>query len=499
GQGIGKLLMDRYISLARESGEKATLESSEVGIPLYRKYGFVRSGPPICADDPPSLELLYPMQYTPPARADKLTIAPCTASDIPSLPLIYSSALGPTRVNQYCYPSVTLEAYTPWYKKRMRAVLAARESGEKKVEVLLAKRGASVVGLAYWEYVARREKVAEGQAEEKPVEVDVKELPEGADETHTRELLGKINRYVAETEGPHWWLHNLAVLPAAQGQGIGKLLMDRFMDVVKASGVKVTLESSEFGLELYRKYGFVSSKPPICADDPPTLELIYPMEYLPTARVKPASTMPVALTIAPLTTADIPSLPLIYQQSFGATAINRFLFPSVTYAAYEPWFTARMQRVLAARDTAPPDSNAVGEVLVARREADGKIVGFAYYDLVPHEDQREAVDPKKRTFPEGADVERAMKLLGAMDEWGASIKGAHLALHILAVSPDTQGQGVGKALLRATMDRARAKGVKVTLESTEFGIELYKKHNFVTNGPPLGLDGTEVIYGRCIV
>ncbi|GAA6021149.1 hypothetical protein JCM10207_008333, partial [Rhodosporidiobolus poonsookiae] len=191
--GAGSALVKWGCRKADEEGVPMDLKSTPLAVELYRRAGFSESGPPVVGG--PNEEIkLYPM--TRPA----LTIAPCTSSDIPHLPPLYVSALGPTRSMQYCFSAVTLESYTPWYEKRMRAVLATRDSGEKEVQMIVAKRGDAVVGLAHWERVPAKS----ADAKDETVEKEVPELPDGADEGRTRELIGKINACVREVEGPKW-------------------------------------------------------------------------------------------------------------------------------------------------------------------------------------------------------------------------------------------------------------------------------------------------------
>ncbi|GAA6035544.1 hypothetical protein JCM8097_000307 [Rhodosporidiobolus ruineniae] len=181
--------------------------------------------------------------------------------------------------------------------------------------------------------------------------------------------------------------------------------------------------------------------------------------------------MAATFTIAPFIREDIPSLGRIFGSSFAPTEMFKRYYKNVTLETFAPWFTARMEGVLATRDI----KGVPIEILVAKN-GEGKVLGLAFFDIVPVEDEREP--QPQRTLPEGAD-EAAFAWFTKVDTTRDQFPQRHLSLHILAVSPELQGGGIGKALLNATFDRARQEGIPVVLDSTELGKPMYEKVGFV--------------------
>jgi ribosomal-protein-alanine N-acetyltransferase len=71
---------------------------------------------------------------------------------------------------------------------------------------------------------------------------------------------GRVVAYlVARFYGDMWHLMDLAVIPSARRQGIGRSMIDDLLIVVAATDVDVTLEvrpSNAAAIELYRTFGF---------------------------------------------------------------------------------------------------------------------------------------------------------------------------------------------------------------------------------------------------
>ncbi|GAA5961215.1 hypothetical protein JCM21900_006334 [Sporobolomyces salmonicolor] len=178
-----------------------------------------------------------------------------------------------------------------------------------------------------------------------------------------------------------------------------------------------------------------------------------------------------------MTAADIPTLASLYYHAFAPTALNRYLYSAVSVCSWETWFSERLRRIVHDREVA---KKAV-EVTVARRG--DKVLGFAYAVLL--DEARPDRHEQERTYPEGADLVRAKEYLAAVDRWIAGVQGTHWSFDILAIAPDEQGGGVGRRLTEVVLAKAAETGVKVALESTEYGKRLYERLGFRQSGPPL--------------
>lgn len=63
---------------------------------------------------------------------------------------------------------------------------------------------------------------------------------------------------------------------------------------------------------------------------------------------------------------------------------------------------------------------------------------------------------------------------------GELIEGqSHICLHMLAVSPHHQHQGIGSAMLKWGLDKADDKGMPVCLEASRAGRKLYERWGFL--------------------
>lgn len=78
-------------------------------------------------------------------------------------------------------------------------------------------------------------------------------------EAGIRERVGAVWEQSAafEPEGPHWYLRLIGVDPAAQGSGLGRLLLEAGLAEVDARGDAAYLEAtSEAGRRFYERFGF---------------------------------------------------------------------------------------------------------------------------------------------------------------------------------------------------------------------------------------------------
>lgn len=93
------------------------------------------------------------------------------------------------------------------------------------------------------------------------IEADIEACHEGI---FVAEIDGNVVGYITsrlDVEDKIGWIPNLAVLPAYQGQGLGKQLMQAALDNFRKEGMKLakieTLEQNEVGARFYPKAGFV--------------------------------------------------------------------------------------------------------------------------------------------------------------------------------------------------------------------------------------------------
>ena len=93
------------------------------------------------------------------------------------------------------------------------------------------------------------------------IEADIEACPEGI---LVAEIDGSVVGYVIsrlEPESKIGHINNMAVLPACQGRGLGKQLMQAALDQFRQKGMELarieTLEQNEVGSSFYPKAGFV--------------------------------------------------------------------------------------------------------------------------------------------------------------------------------------------------------------------------------------------------
>ena len=93
------------------------------------------------------------------------------------------------------------------------------------------------------------------------IEADIEACPEGI---LVAEMDGNVVGYITcrlDYESKIGWIPNLAVLPAYQGHGLGRQLMQAALDNCREEGIELakieTLEQNEVGSVFYPKAGFV--------------------------------------------------------------------------------------------------------------------------------------------------------------------------------------------------------------------------------------------------
>lgn len=91
---------------------------------------------------------------------------------------------------------------------------------------------------------------------------------------------------------------------------------------------------------------------------------------------------------------------------------------------------------------------------------------------------REAVDPENER----------VELMGRLADEAHPTDRAHQYLHMIAVRPDRQGEGLGTALVTAVLDRCDREGLHAYLEASNARSRaLYERLGFAFTGTPLDL------------
>jgi ribosomal protein S18 acetylase RimI-like enzyme len=92
------------------------------------------------------------------------------------------------------------------------------------------------------------------------IDADVEAHPQGV---FVAEVGGEVVGYItsrADDESRVGWIPNLSVLPAMQGQGIGRALMERCLDYLRDAGMRLakieTLMQNDVGSTFYPSVGF---------------------------------------------------------------------------------------------------------------------------------------------------------------------------------------------------------------------------------------------------
>ncbi|GAA5974330.1 hypothetical protein JCM11641_006741 [Rhodosporidiobolus odoratus] len=387
-----------------------------------------------------------------------IRILPAEVDDLPPLASIQRAAFAPTAISRFIFGRVSPESDARHSIQRLSKALDDPGKAVYKAVQSVDGEAAAIVGLALWE-LPRQEGLPEEQ--EKPKK---RKWPEGTD-VEVAESFFSLMDFRPKERNYH--LSILAVDPQRQRTGAGKALLQWGCRQADKQGVPVDLKATDLGMPLYLRCGFREFRDSIRGGVNGEIEL-FPM------------TRP-ALSLVPCTLADIPSLPQIYRLAFRPTAINQYCFPNVTSEAYDRWITARFTVALERRD----EEGVKEEVMLAKRG--DEVVGYAWYSFCPDLEQR-GRSTTPRTFPVGADQPRTSKFMAKFDEHKETIKEAHWSFDNLAILPDAQGQGLGRALSLKLLERAREDGVKVTLESTELGLPLYEKLGYKRFKTPLVAD-----------
>ena len=197
--------------------------------------------------------------------------------------------------------------------------------------------------------------------------------------------------------------------------------------------------------------------------------------------------MPRVAIVRPADAGEVPALSAALAQAFASEALMNWLLPQRTrrIARRELMFTLELQTYVLPQD---------GLVFTADDGRGGLVGGCAA--LPPDRWQApQAVDGRTavrwlRTL--GRQLPRAIRVQRAMQEHHPTEP--HYYIRCVGVRPGLQGQGLGSALMRPTLERCDSDGVPAYLEaSSERSAALYERLGFVhlgvlqlpDKGPPL--------------
>ncbi|MEQ0558400.1 GNAT family N-acetyltransferase [Amycolatopsis sp. NEAU-NG30] len=136
------------------------------------------------------------------------------------------------------------------------------------------------------------------------------------------------------------------------------------------------------------------------------------------------------------------------------------------------------------RPPRPEEYAAAGEVTVQAYDVDGHLAGDVGYDAELRDVARRAERAEVLVAVDAAgEVLGTVAVVRPGSEYAEISRPGELEFRMLAVAPSARGRGIGEALTRAVLDRARALGLrKVVLSSLDTmysAHRLYERLGFV--------------------
>ncbi|GAA5865132.1 hypothetical protein JCM8547_007724 [Rhodosporidiobolus lusitaniae] len=419
-----------------------------------------------------------------------ITILPVEPSDYPLLADIEKAAFASSPISSTIFGAVSPAANRSHALQRF-----PHELRNPQKRLIKAVRDEEIIGWAQWEV-----RLKEGEEAYEPPKEEGPGWPEGTNLDEAEAFFPRLGE-VMKIEEPHYHLAILVVDPAKQKTGAGRALVAWGAEQADRDGLDIYLESSPGAVEVYPKYGFEPFKEPIRGGTKDQL-VVYPFRRgprfpahassLPPAvpSVSASSTSPPSrpslVDVSPASASDFPTLARCQLEAFRTSAITRFVFANVTDEDHLAQMTGRFEKAFA---------NPYGAVTKATLEETGEIVGVGVWDLpkpeglVEDKKKEKKADDKSR-FPQGTNVELAMRFFGKID---FGLEERHLHLSILAVDPRYQKTGAGSALMQWGCGLADKEGVPMDLKSTDVGLGLYKKFGFAEYRAAVKVEGYEEI------
>ncbi|GAA6033019.1 hypothetical protein JCM8097_000101 [Rhodosporidiobolus ruineniae] len=391
-----------------------------------------------------------------------VTLALAQPEDVPLLARVQRLAFEALALNRALFGQVTIDDRESYNAARLAKGLSDPTKALIKATLPPREEGGAeeLVGFALWDLP--KEYTAEGNEAEQRLK---RSYPPGTNVELADEFFSRAN---FRMEGRHYHLSILVVDPRRQRTGAGTALMRWGMRKADEDRLPVDLKATDVGVHLYTRCGFSPYRDPLVAADGS-------FSLLPMSRP--------ALSILPLSRSDIPQLPSIWFHAFRRARWVQHCFSRVTLADYTPWRIRQWEKALDEKE-----KTGEGEVWVAKRG--NKVVGYAGWSRKTEKAGNVVAsaeeEGKEQDLPAGADVERARAVLKLVETFEASIPYVHYSLDSLAITPEEQGTGLGKLLVRMLLDKADEEGVKVTLESTD--IPFYERLGFTHLAPPLRVE-----------
>ncbi|KAF3315360.1 hypothetical protein TWF173_003900 [Orbilia oligospora] len=205
-----------------------------------------------------------PFPALPTINGFKYTIRQATITDIPLLTTLHFAAFGdgldqivPNNVDGRAWMSEAFRVcFEEFGNDCLTVAVVARETDDYGDDDNLDE-GARGEIVAYARYILPTREVwdnmysypkAVGQMDQNKVD----EFLEGLEEQHA-EAMGWVDEQVGVR---HLWFENLATHPSHRRLGIGRALVGYLCTLADEMGLEVYLDASDFGMGLYKKFGF---------------------------------------------------------------------------------------------------------------------------------------------------------------------------------------------------------------------------------------------------
>ncbi|GJN91592.1 hypothetical protein Rhopal_004615-T1 [Rhodotorula paludigena] len=164
-----------------------------------------------------------------------ITVLPATEADLHALGRIHDRAFRPSIINRLIWGAVTEEDSAASFARYFSKAL---KKPRTKVFKAVDSADGEIKGLSFWMLP-----LADGEEPEKDKEPS--EPAPGTNKELAKEFFGMLDKCKEQYEKRHLHLVILAIDPAAQGNGIGKALLDWGLRYADETSVPLYLEASD--------------------------------------------------------------------------------------------------------------------------------------------------------------------------------------------------------------------------------------------------------------